>query len=87
MLSMIFLTLYYFFMALDTILLLFILSSWFPANKIQQFLYELLHPVFSFIHLLLRHSIFKSGYGDPTPLIALLMFSWLQNFFYQLSSY
>ena len=87
MLSMIFLALYYFFMVLETILLLYILSSWFPGTRVQRMLYEMLNPVFSFIHLLLRHSIFKSSLGDPSPMLALLLFSWLQNFFYQLSSY
>lgn len=87
MLSMIFLALYYFFIVLKGVLFLYIISVWFPGSAIRRVLYELLQPIFSLIQLLLKHSVFKSGLGDFSPMIALLLFSYLQTLFYQLSSY
>lgn len=86
MLPMVFMALYYFFIVLDGILFLYILSSWFPGGRLRGFLFELLRPMFTVIGLLLRHSIFKGSTGDFSPMIALLLFSYLQTFFYQLSS-
>lgn len=87
MLSMVFLALYYFFIVLESVLFLYIISVWFPYTAIRKFLYELLQPIFSLIQLLLKHSVFKSNLGDFSPMIALLLFSYLQTLFYQLSSY
>lgn len=85
MLSMIFLSLYYFFLVLEAVLFLWLISTWFPGRRLRTVLFELLRPVFTLIHLLLRHSVFKSSVGDISPMIALLLFSYLQTFFYQLS--
>jgi uncharacterized protein YggT (Ycf19 family) len=85
--SKIFLALYYFFLVLEGVLFLYLISTWFPRTGIQRLLFELLQPVFTFVHFLLRHSIFKSVLGDFTPILALLLFAYLQTFFYRLSTY
>ncbi len=78
-------TFYYFFGVLDTILFLYILSSWFPnAQKIRYYLAQLLNPLFTPIRICLGHSIFRTGYGDLTPMIALIVLSYLQTFFYSM---
>ncbi len=90
MLPMVFLTMYYFFIVLEGVLFLYIISAWFPSAwgvRLRALLYEVLCPVFTLIQMLLKHSIFKSNLGDFSPMIALLLFSYLQNFFYQLSGY
>lgn len=87
MLSMLFKAFYYFFVVLEVILFLYIVSAWFPGRKVRNMLYGLLEPVFTLLQLLLRHSVFKSGLGDFTPMLALLLFSYLQGLFYQLSSF
>ena len=78
-------TFYYFFGVLDTILFLFILSSWFPrAVRVRYVLSQLLDPLFTPIRFCLRHSIFRTGRGDLTPMIALIVLSYLQTFFYSM---
>lgn len=78
-------TFYYFFGVLDTILFLYILSSWFPnAQKIRYYLVQFLNPLFTPIRFCLSHSIFRTGYGDLTPMIALIVLSYLQTFFYSM---
>lgn len=87
MLSMVFKAFYYFFVILELILFLYIVSGWFPGRKVRKMLYELLQPIFALLQLLLRNSVFKSSLGDFTPMLALLLFSYLQGLFYQLSAY
>ncbi len=78
-------TFYYFFGILDMILFLYILSSWFPnAVKFRYLLLQFLEPLFAPIRLCLKHSIFRTAVGDLTPLIALVVISYLQTFFYSM---
>lgn len=86
MLSMVFLSLYYFFMLMEGVLFLYIISVWFPGTGFRKLLYSFLQPVLSLLQLLLKHSVFKSSPGDISPMIALLLFSYLQTLFYQLSN-
>lgn len=79
------LTFYYFFGVLDTVLFLYILSSWFPtAQKIRNYLAQFLSPLFTPIRYCLSRSIFRTGYGDLTVMIALIVLSYLQTFFYSM---
>ncbi len=79
------LTFYYFFGVLDTILFLYIISSWFPnAQKVRYLLLMLLEPLFTPIRYCLKNSIFRTGYGDLTVMIALIVLSYLQTFFYSM---
>ena len=76
-------TFYYFFNILDTMLFLYILSSWFPNTK-RYHLAKFLDPLFTPIRYCLAHSIFRTGRGDLTPMIALVVLSYLQTFFYSM---
>lgn len=87
MLPMVFKAFYYFFLVLEGLLFLYIVSSWFPGTKLRSFFYELLQPLFTPIRFLLKHSVFGSNFADFTPMIALILLSYLQSLFYQLSSY
>ena len=77
-------TFYYFFSVLDTVLFLYILSSWFPNMKIRYYFAKFLEPLFTPIRYCLVHSIFRTGRGDLTPMIALVVLSYLQTFFYSM---
>ena len=77
-------TFYYFFNILDTMLFLYILSSWFPNAKIRYHLAKFLDPLFTPIRYCLAHSVFRTGRGDLTPMIALVVLSYLQTFFYSM---
>lgn len=78
-------TFYYFFGILDFVLFLYILSSWFPnASKFRYILLEFLAPLFRPIQFCLKHSIFRTGIGDLTPMVALVILSYLQAFFYSM---
>lgn len=87
MLPMLFLAFYYLFIILEGILFLYIISAWFPGTWLRTLLHELLQPIFSLIGLLLKHSIFKSNIGDFSPMLALILLSYLQSLFYQLSGH
>lgn len=78
-------TFYYFFGILDGVLFLYILSSWFPnAGRFRRILAQFLEPLFGPIRWCLQHSIFRTGIGDLTPMIALVVLSYLQTFFYSM---
>ena len=79
------LTFYYFFGILDTVLFLYILCSWFPYSiKVRHILLQFLNPLFTPIRYCLQHSIFRTGIGDLTPMIALVIISYCQTFFYSM---
>lgn len=79
------LTFYYFFGILDMVLFLYILSSWFPnSSKLRYLLLQFLNPLFTPIRFCLQHSVFRTGIGDLTPMIALVIISYCQTFFYSM---
>lgn len=85
MLPLICRTFYYFFWFLDTILFVYILSVWFPGGyKFKKMLAQLLEPLFAPIRFCLSHSVFRTGFGDLTPMLALVVLSYLQTFFYSM---
>lgn len=78
--------LYIFFMVLEGILFLYILSSWFPNSaKIRNLLLTLLDPLFIPIRFALKKSVFYNGMVDLAPMITLILLSYLQSLFYGLS--
>lgn len=79
--------LYIFFIILEIILFLYIMSSWIPnAVRFRTLLTALLDPVFGPLRFLLHHSIFYNLSMDLTPMIALILISYLQTLFYGLST-
>ncbi|MFA9463615.1 MAG: YggT family protein [Velocimicrobium sp.] len=77
---------YIFFVILESILFLYIISSWFPNSaKFRSLLLALLEPIFSPIRLCLKHSVMNNTSVDLTPMITLIILSYLQSLFYGLS--
>jgi uncharacterized protein YggT (Ycf19 family) len=80
-------SLYIFFIVLEIILFSYIISSWLPLGaKIKNFLLMLLGPIFDPIRFLLKFSIFQTRGVDLAPIIALVIISYLQQFFYNLTN-
>ena len=78
--------LYIFFMILESILFIYIISSWVPNTiKIRKLLLTLLDPLFVPIRYCLRHSVFNNSTIDLVPMVTLLVLSYLQSLFYGLS--
>ena len=85
MVQLIFHGLYIFFFILEIVLCVSIISSWIPGCKtFKGILSELLEPMLLPIRFCLRHSIFHTKLIDLSPLLALIILSYLQTFFYQL---
>ncbi len=85
MTSLIYYTLYIFFVVLEMILFLYILTSWFPINnRFKNLLITLMAPVLDPVRYLLKHSIFNTPTADISPIIGLVIISFLQQFFYTL---
>lgn len=83
MTNLIYNTLYIFFVVLEMILFLYILTSWFPISiRFKNFLITLLAPVLDPVRYLLKHSIFNTPTADLSPIIGLVIISFLQQFFY-----
>lgn len=79
--------LYIFFVILEGVLFFYILLSWLPqAVKLRAMLFVLLEPVFVPLRFCLRHSVFNSNGADLTPMVALIVLSFLQSLFYNLSA-
>lgn len=75
--------LYVFFIVLEVVLFLSILSSWFHVSaKINELFDVLLGPILEPIRYLLKHSIFQVSNYDFATILGLLVMSYLQNFFY-----
>lgn len=82
MIGLIYNSLYIFFIVLEMILLIYILSSWLPLNpKIKGLFVILLGPILDPIRFLLDHSIFKTRNIDLAPIIAFIIISFFQNLF------
>ncbi|MSS64388.1 YggT family protein [Velocimicrobium porci] len=85
MVQLIFHGLYLFFFVLEFILCISIISSWIPGFKQwKSILSEFLEPMLLPIQFCLRHSVFQVKTIDLSPLLALIILSYLQTFFYQL---
>lgn len=73
---------YIFFVVLEVSLFLYIITSWFPiGKKIRQYLLILLEPLFVPIRALLKRSIFKTASFDLSPMIAIIIISYMEQFF------
>lgn len=79
-------TLYYFLYALQMIVFISVMLSWFPIdrnNKLIEFINSITEPVLSPIRVLIKKSIFGGRGGgmivDFSPLIAILIISMLQR--------
>ncbi|MDK2809139.1 MAG: YggT family protein [Clostridiales bacterium] len=78
-------SLYLFFMMLEMILFLYLVLSWFPnASRMRGVMLTLLDPIFTPIRFLLKHSILYNSSFDLTPMITLIVLSYLQSLFYNL---
>lgn len=74
---------YIFFVILQIVLLLYILLSWFPKGiHIRSFLLLILDPLFAPLRYFVRHSALQNSVFDITPMIALVVISYLQSLFY-----
>jgi uncharacterized protein YggT (Ycf19 family) len=76
-------TLYVFFIVLEMILFLYVITSWFPiSHSIKGFLAVLIDPVLVPVRYLLKHSIFNTPAADLSPIISFVIILFLQEFFY-----
>lgn len=83
MISLIYNSLYIFFVVLEMILFFYIMASWFPiSTRIKSILVTLLDPILEPVRFLLKRSIFNTPTADISPIIGLVIISYLQQFFY-----
>lgn len=76
---------YIFFVLLEVILFIYIITSWFPiSTRFLKLLITLIAPILDPVRYLLRHSIFNTPTADLSPIIGLVILSYLQQFFYVL---
>ncbi len=77
--------LYVFFIALEIIILAYIILSLLPyKNKLRIKITELATPILEPIRYLLDFSIFKSNVTDFSPIISYIIINFMQNFFLSL---
>lgn len=77
--------LYIFFVVLEGILFLYIISSWIRISpKMKGFFNLLLDPLLDPVRHLLKHSIFQVRNYDISPIIGFLILSYLQEVFFAL---
>ncbi len=82
MAQIIYTTFYIFFMILQLVLLLYMLSSWFNGGeRIKNLLALLMEPILTPVRFLLKYSIFSNPAADLSPLIGFVIILFLQNFF------
>lgn len=78
-------TFYVFFNVIEIILFIYIISSWFPLpNGIKKVLLNLINPILDPIRFLLRRSIFNTPVSDFSPIIGIVILSYLQSVLSQL---
>lgn len=83
MTHLLFNALYIFFIVLEIILFLYVITSWFPINHfIKNFLTVLIDPILIPVRYLLKHSIFNTPTADLSPIISFVIILFLQEFFY-----
>ena len=84
MASLIYNAFYVFFVVLEIILFLYILTSWFRiSGKVKNILFTLIEPVLTPVRYLLKHSIFNSPAADLSPIISFIIIVFLQQLFSQ----
>jgi len=82
MAQIIYTTFYIFFMIMQLVLLLYMLSSWFRGGeRIKNLLALLMEPILTPVRFLLKYSIFSNPAADLSPLIGFVIILFLQNFF------
>lgn len=85
MIQTIYSTFYMFFVVLQVILLLFMVSSWFNGGeKFKNLLSLLIEPILTPVRFLLKYSIFGNPAADLSPLISFVLIMFLQDFFVKL---
>lgn len=78
-------SLYIFFVILEILLFLYMISKWFRISmKVMEPLAKLVDPVLDPIRFLLRFSIFQVRTYDLSPIIGFIVITYLQNFFFAL---
>lgn len=78
-------SLYIFFIVVEIILMIYVISTWIPVPpRLQGLLVSLIMPVLIPVRILLRHSVFYTRNVDLSPIIALAIITFLQNLFYSL---
>ncbi len=83
MITVIYEALYVFFIVLEMILFLYVITSWFPMNnRIRGFLAILIDPILIPVRYLLKRSIFNTPTADLSPVIGFVIILFLQEFFY-----
>lgn len=76
-------TFYLFFVALEFILMTYVLMSWLPLGaRLREFMRLITAPILDPIRFLLKHSIFYSQIADLSPLIGFVIVSYMQQLFY-----
>lgn len=77
--NLVFNALYIFCIALDTVLFLFVIASWFPIGpRLRGIFAFVLDPLLEPIRYLLRRSIFNT-HRDLSPLIGFIVIAYLQR--------
>lgn len=85
MIQAVYTTFYIFFILLQIILLLSMLSSWFSGGtRFKNILSILIEPILTPVRSLLKHSIFNNPAGDLSPLIGFVIIIFLQKLFGEL---
>lgn len=78
-------SLYIFFIVVEIILMIYVISTWIPVPpRFQGLMVSLIMPVLIPVRILLRHSVFYTRNVDLSPIIALTIVTFLQNLFYSL---
>lgn len=79
---------YFFFVVVEIILMVYVLSYWLPIPRaFRQTFVSLMLPILVPIRLLMKKSIFFSPHVDLSPVVALAVVAFLQEFFYNLANY
>ncbi|WMJ88245.1 YggT family protein [Anaerocolumna sp. MB42-C2] len=77
--------LYIFFIVLEIVLFLYVITSWFPVNnRFKSIISFLIDPILVPVRYLLKHSIFNTPTADLSPVIGFVVILFLQEFFYVL---
>lgn len=85
MVNLIYNMFYVFFIVIEIVLFLYILTSWIRiSGKIKEILFMLIEPIITPVRYLLKHSIFNSPAADLSPIISFIIIIFFQNFFYTL---
>ncbi|MDO5520876.1 MAG: YggT family protein [bacterium] len=65
---------------LEYLIFAYVILSWLPKLKgFKLVVAHILDPLFSIIRLLMKHSVFRTNQLDLTPLVALLIVTFIQT--------